>query len=91
MTDNAPTTDARPDWFARILVNPASEYTLPSEVLTDERLSRDDKRHVLEEWEQDAASLSEAGSEGMAGGEPNMLREVRRARLVLDAATPGEA
>lgn len=77
-------TEATQDWFEKILVNPAAEYEAPSEVLTDERLSCDQKKTVLAEWEQDAASLAEAVAEGMGGGEANKLMEVKKARLALD-------
>lgn len=74
------------DWLEKILVNPAAEYAAPSEVLTDERLTAEEKRTVLLEWEQDAAGLAEAVAEGMGGGEPNLLMEVKKARMALDGA-----
>jgi len=82
-------SEATNDWLDRILVNPAAEYATPSEVLTDDRLSLADKRTVLIEWEQDAAGLAEAVAEGMGGGEPNLLMEVRKARTALDGAAGG--
>jgi hypothetical protein len=80
-------TEAQHDWLEKILVNPAAEYGAPSEVLTDDRLSCEDKLRVLTEWEQDAVLLAEAVSEGMGGGEPNRLMEVRKAKLALDCMT----
>lgn len=77
-------TETTQDWFDKILVNPASEYDAPSEVLTDERLTSAQKKTVLAEWEQDAASLAEAVAEGMGGGEANKLMEVKKARLALE-------
>lgn len=77
-------TETNTEWFEKILVNPANEYGSPSEVLTDERLSCEDKLKVLTEWELDAARLEESVAEGMGGGEPNKLMEVRKAKLALE-------
>lgn len=85
MTDDAATS--REDWFRALLLDPAKAYRAPSDVLVDERLSRDDRLEVLKAWEQDATRLADAVSEGMGGGEPNMLREVMMARLALENAS----
>lgn len=76
-------TETTQEWFDKILVNPAAEYATPSEVLTDERLTGDQKKTVLAEWEQDAARLEESVAEGMGGGEANRLMEVKQARRAL--------
>jgi hypothetical protein len=74
-------------WFEKVLANPAAEYATPSEVLTDDRLDPEDRQRVLEEWEIDAARLADSVAEGMGGGEPNLLMEVRKARLALEQTT----
>jgi hypothetical protein len=63
----------------KALLDPAGSFTEPDDILRDPRLSMEQKRQLLEQWERDAVNLSVAESEGMAGGEENRLTRVRRA------------
>jgi hypothetical protein len=46
--------------------NPATIFENPTEVLADPRLSPDEKKKVLNTWEQDAQHMT-ASNEGMPG------------------------
>ena len=61
------------------LQNPAEEFESPEEVLDEEELNADQKKAILERWQQDARLLETAAAENMAGGEPNMLHRVTKA------------
>jgi hypothetical protein len=50
------------------------------DVVKDEELSIKQKKEALKEWELDAVLLSVATEEGMAGGEPSRLAEVKEAQ-----------
>jgi hypothetical protein len=63
-----------------ILVNPSKAFTHPSQVVTNEDFSRNDKIKILKQWEVDARLLQVASEEGMSGGEPNMLSDVKKAQ-----------
>jgi len=73
---------AEPMDLKRALENPTDIFEAPEDVLADETLDRENKRAILQTWEQDARELAEAEEEGMAGGEPSMLQRVLKA---LDA------
>ena len=66
-----------------MLVNPSREFSHPSQVLTSKDLSRIEKAKVLKQWELDARLLQVASEEGMTGGEPNMLADVKKAQEEL--------
>jgi hypothetical protein len=61
-------------------------FSRPCEVLDDARLSRDEKRRILQSWALDAELISEAESENMRGreGDRYYLREAKLALLKLD-------
>ncbi|MFZ2507879.1 MAG: hypothetical protein WAW79_05315 [Steroidobacteraceae bacterium] len=69
-----------------LVLDPTRFYACPKEVLTDGRLSPDQKRRILESWARDAQQLLEAEAENMPGrpGERPYLRETRLALLELD-------
>ena len=69
--------------IAGILTDPSAAYDQPMEVVRDDTLSRDEKIRVLEEWKFHANELIVAGTEGMTGGEPDMLSRVNDALLAL--------
>ena len=75
----------------KALADPKAAYRTPAAVLTASELSRDEKRKVLLQWEQDARQLQVASDENMSGGEPPMLREVMRALAALDGPRPESA
>jgi hypothetical protein len=52
--------------------------------VTDRRLSKNDKRKVLESWALDAELLSRAEAENMSGGDRPQLQAVKLALLELD-------
>lgn len=66
------------------LQDPVGTFGSPEAVLRKHGLTTDQKRSILERWEQDARQLEEAAAENMAGGEPNMLHRVSEALLRLD-------
>jgi hypothetical protein len=61
------------------LQNPKAVFAEPRDVADSPQLSRDQKLAVLRRWEEDAMRLSESESEGMVGGEENMLGRVEAA------------
>jgi hypothetical protein len=67
-------------------VTPTKEFDRPADVLRAANLSDEQKVAVLKQWELDARLLQTATEEGMSGGEPNMLAEVKAALDKLGAA-----
>jgi len=65
--------------FEHALKDPASEFDSPEAVVDDKRLTVDQKKAILEQWEQDARQLATAAAENMAEGEPNLLHRVSAA------------
>jgi hypothetical protein len=61
------------------LKGPQDFFAEPQDVADCPQLSREEKLAILRRWEQDALRLSESESEGMGGGEENMLGRVKRA------------
>jgi hypothetical protein len=68
------------------LVNPSKEFNKPKDVVESRELSRDEKKKALEQWEIDARLMQVAAEEGMTGGEPNRLVEVKKAQKDLGVA-----
>ncbi len=68
----------------RIMINPASFYDQPNAVLLDVKLSIQQQREVLKNWEFDARELDVAEDENMSGGPPGLLSEILRAIDDLD-------
>jgi hypothetical protein len=67
------------DFGQRCLRNPKSAFAEPNDVVLHPELSWEMKLAILREWEQDARRLSVSESEGMSGGEENMLGRVEAA------------
>ncbi len=65
--------------FEAALQDPQAFFAEPQEVADYPQLSRKQKLAILLQWEQDALRLSASESEGMAGGEENMLGRVKHA------------
>jgi Arc/MetJ-type ribon-helix-helix transcriptional regulator len=63
--------------------DPVGNFGSPSDVVKDAALSVKQKKDALQEWEQDAVRLAVATEEGMAGGEPSRLAEVKDAQSEL--------
>lgn len=64
--------------LSRILTDPATVYQYPHAVLSDDRLSREEKIQVLERWAFDARELQVAEEENMGPGDaqPTYLHDV---------------
>lgn len=63
--------------------DPADYFASPMQVVGDARLTREDKKRILEAWIRDAELLSQAEAENMPGKEPTRLREAHLALLAL--------
>lgn len=76
--------------------NPVENFDTPMDVARDAQLSEEEKREALRRWEYDSRLLSVATEEGMGGGEPSRLDEVKEAQSIVpepgaekgDAAKP---
>lgn len=78
----------------KALLDPASAFEQPDDVVRQPDLPRSTKLCLLEQWEREARALAVAEEEGMAGGEESMLGRVRRAIAALggdDDEPPGPA
>jgi hypothetical protein len=71
-----------------ILTNPSKAFTHPSQVVSASDLSYGDKVKALKQWEVDARLLQVASEEGMSGGEPNLLSDVKKAQEDLGVEPP---
>jgi hypothetical protein len=68
---------------------PTKMFDRPADVL-NAKLSHAEKVAVLKQWELDARLLQTASEEGMSGGEPNMLADVKAALAKLGAVSATE-
>lgn len=65
------------------------KYRSPAELLLDEKLSRDEKIEMLEQWRNDKKALMRASEEGMHGDDRlDVLRKVKEALNSLRASVP---
>ena len=69
--------------IAKKLADPEAHFPSPADVAADGRLSTGQKRAALATWEQDALQLAVATEEGMSGGKPARLDEVKAAQDAL--------
>ena len=69
--------------FAAALRDPTAIFSEPNDIVAHPQLSREMKLSLLQ-WEQTARSLSVAESEGMGGGEENMLGRVELAIALVE-------
>jgi len=82
---------------ADVLKDPSAHFPAPAEVVADAGRSLKEKREILGAWETDARLMSVAGEEGMTGGEPARLDEVKEAQAELPgrpargAGNPGKS
>ena len=67
-----------------LVKDPWEHFASPMDVVSDGRLSKDDKRKVLESWALDAELMSKAEAENMGGGDRPKLQAVKLALLELD-------
>lgn len=70
----------------KALLDPASVFDTPEEVLKHDDLSKAQKIDILRRWEYDASEIAVAEEEGMQGETPLMLRRVI---LALEELTGG--
>jgi hypothetical protein len=70
----------------RALLNPASCFGNPEDVLRDPRLSKEKKREILRRWALDAYLIEVAATEGVPEGAPSRLEAVIDALIDLDDA-----
>jgi hypothetical protein len=68
----------------KALLNPASVFKTPEEVLKSDALSRKEKIEILRRWEYDARELQVAEEENMIGTNADILGQIMRALLQLD-------
>lgn len=65
------------------VLSPASHFECPMDVVRDPRLTKSDKRRILESWVHDAELLSQAEAENMQGAQRPRLQEAKLALLEL--------
>lgn len=67
-----------------IIKDPVKHYRAPRDVVADNRLTREEKRRVLDSWALDAQLIAVADEENMSGPQRPGLREVKLALLELE-------
>jgi len=65
------------------VLDPANHFASPLDVLRDSRLTKGEKKRVLESWVRDAQQLLQAEAENMPGPERPRLQEAKLALLEL--------
>jgi hypothetical protein len=68
----------------KALLDPATVFESPDEVLKSEELSREQKISILRQWEYDARELQVAEEENMIGTNSDILGQIMRALLQID-------
>ena len=68
-------------------VSPTSVFDTPQQVVEAKTLTRNQKLAILKQWEADAIALQKATDEGMTGGQPPRLDEVKKAQSMLEGKT----
>ena len=76
---------------AKAKLDPRAQFDSPMDVVRDDKLTRAQKREILDSWELDARELQTAADENMAGGEADRLAEVRQALRELEKRGPETA
>ncbi len=77
--------------FDDIMLDPASAFDGPQQVLESKSLSREQKVQVLHRWEYDARQLLVAEGEGMGDiNAEETLEEIQKALEALDAEPGAE-
>jgi len=70
--------------------DPASAYSGPEALATDERLTTEQKIEALRQWEYDVREAEVAEEEGMADGGGDVLRQILIALAELGDSPDGE-
>lgn len=76
--------------YEKALLDPASVFAAPEEVLDRAELTKDQKIDILRRWEYDASEVAVAEEEGMVDGNPLMLQRVLLALESLTGGTSAE-
>jgi hypothetical protein len=73
--------------YEKALLDPASAFTSPEQVLTSAELSREQKIEILHRWEYDARQLEVAEDENMLSDsdQPDILDDILRCLHALSA------
>ncbi len=82
---NAPSAPVRKALAVEAKASPTAVFDNPSKVVSADHLTKKEKAGILAQWESDAISLQTATDEGMSGGEPPRLDEVKSAQTLLGA------
>jgi DNA-binding transcriptional MocR family regulator len=71
----------------KALLDPNLVFARPKDVIARSDFTRDQQRAVLQRWVYDARELEVAEGEGMVGGEPDLMDQVKAALRQLDEST----
>lgn len=76
--------------YDQAIADPKSAFSHPSEVVSADGLSEQQKLQLLNRWRQNELALVRAAGEGMSGGEqPAVIREVDKCiRALQDREAP---
>lgn len=61
------------DQLTQAMLDPASVFVSPMDIVGDERLANDEKIELLRRWEYDAREMQVADEEGFPAREPGSL------------------
>jgi hypothetical protein len=75
----------------KAIMGPSSSFEHPKDVVAADDLTVQEKADVLKQWENDAESLQRATDEGMSGGNPPRLDEVKSAQTMLTKLKTGQS
>lgn len=62
--------------FKAAILDPASTFACPEDVLEIDSLAREQKIEILRRWEYDAGQLAVAEEEGMMSDEPSLIQRI---------------
>ena len=71
----------------KALLDPTLVFARPKDVIAREDFTGDQRRAVLQRWVYDARELEVAEGEGMGGGEPDMMDQVKTALRQVETPT----
>jgi hypothetical protein len=74
----------QPASISEMCAQPADHFGSPSELLNAVQLDREQKLAALRSWETDERLRMTATEENMAGGPPNLLRQVQACLRALE-------
>ncbi|MDH3662251.1 MAG: hypothetical protein OEU92_19855, partial [Alphaproteobacteria bacterium] len=66
------------------LLDPTLVFARPKDVIARKDFTGDQQRAILQRWAYGALELEVAEGEGMGGGEPDMMDQVKAALRLLD-------